>query len=73
MEIRGGISVKISLEACIKALRYVYAKAESNPYITKPVSAALYKVWKSADEQEDEREIITGGAIDGRHSQETRR
>ncbi len=57
--------MKISLEACIKALRDVYAKTENNPYIIKPAAAALYKVWKSVDEQEDPREIRTEGAKSG--------
>ncbi len=46
----------ITLDVVIKALKDVYRKTEADPYIIKPIAAALYKVWRNVDIQEEPRE-----------------
>lgn len=71
----------MTIDKAIDLLRKEHARAESLPYVHKPVAWALYQVWKKADQEKERpsaadpcnkedgllqlRRVAEGGAVNG--------
>lgn len=47
----------MTLEKAIKVLEKEYAKAQNLAFVRKPLAYALYRVWKMADADVNERQV----------------
>lgn len=54
----------MTIDKAIDLLRKEHARAESLPYVHKPVAWALYQVWKKADQEKERPSAAAPGNVE---------